>query len=437
MRSRAARLTLLILFIVSLGASAYLFWKGESMARAQAAALRSFEESARRTSRALLDMRAAQQAYVAAGQSGEFWPARVGQGIDSVRKGLIELRGRAGSPASVTELEAAVNTLDDFAQLDRRAREYSRTGQNLLASDLVFGDGLEMTGSIDARLEEARSTEIASREAAVATFRDRQIFALTAGAAAATLIVLLLLPAPETERRLSTISSMAETAAPAYAASSPLDQLDLDTEPESWSPPMPLSHPEPHLPAAEPVAEAASFAAAAPAPEHVPAQVRQAELPRTDFRGLASLCTDLARLMDSEQLPSLLDRASTVLDARGIILWIADPDGRELNPIVAHGYPAQLVTRLGTIPRDAENATAAAFRTSLLQTVDADDESSGAIAAPLVTPGGCVGVMAAELRWDADAAEARLAAAAIVAAQLATLVGPPARTHGRAEAAGA
>lgn len=436
MRSRAARLTLLILFIVSLGASAYLFWKGESMARAETAVLRSFEESARATSRALLDMRAAQQAYVAAGQAGDFWPARVGQGIDAVRKGLVELRGRAGTPEAVTELEAAGGTLDDFAQLDRRAREYTRTGQNLLASDLVFGDGLEMTRSIDARLEEARSTEITSREAAAATFRDRQIFALTAGAAAAVLVVLLLLPAPETERRLSTISSMAETAAPAYAASSPLDQLDLDTEPESWSPPMPSSPPEPRLPAAEPVAEAASFAAATPAPEHVPAQDRQAEPPPTDFRGLASLCTDLARLMDSEQLPSLLDRASTVLDARGIILWIADPDGRELNPIVAHGYPAQLVTRLGTIPRDAENATAAAFRTSLLQTVDADDESSGAIAAPLVTPGGCVGVMAAELRRDADTADSRLAAAAIVAAQLATLVGPPAR-HGRAEAAGA
>jgi hypothetical protein len=141
--------------------------------------------------------------------------------------------------------------------------------------------------------------------------------------------------------------------------------------------------------------------------------------------------------MDSEQLPSLLDRASTLLDARGIILWIADPDGRELNPIVAHGYPAQLVNRLGTIPRDAQNATAAAFRTSLLQTVNPDGGSTGAIAAPLVTAGGCVGVMAAELRRGADNAESRLAAAAIVAAQLATLVGPPARPHGTAEAAGA
>ena len=115
-----------------------------------------------------------------------------------------------------------------------------------------------------------------------------------------------------------------------------------------------------------------------------------------------------------------------MLDASGIILWIADPDGRELNPIFAQGYPQQLVTRLGTIPRDAENATAAAFRTSLLQTVMADEISRGAIAAPLVTSGGCVGVMAAEVRHDSERQDAMLAAATIVAAQLATLVGPPA-----------
>jgi GAF domain-containing protein len=55
----------------------------------------------------------------------------------------------------------------------------------------------------------------------------------------------------------------------------------------------------------------------------------------------------------------------------------------------------------------------------------ADEISGGAIAAPLVTPGGCVGVMAAEVRHDSERQDATLAAATIVAAQLATLVGPP------------
>jgi len=153
-------------------------------------------------------------------------------------------------------------------------------------------------------------------------------------------------------------------------------------------------------------------------------------LSATDFAGIASLCVDLARVVDTRALPSLLDRAALLLDASGIILWIADPDGRELNPIFAQGYPQQLVNRLGTISRDAQNATAAAFRTSLLQTVNADEFSGGAIAAPLVTPGGCVGVMAAEVRHNAERHDLMLAAATIVAAQLATLVGPPsARPH--------
>jgi hypothetical protein len=113
-----------------------------------------------------------------------------------------------------------------------------------------------------------------------------------------------------------------------------------------------------------------------------------------------------------------------VLDAPGIVLWIANPDGRELSPIVTHGYSPQTVVRLGTILRDAENATAAALRTSLLQTVATDTISNGAIAAPLVTPTGCVGIMAAEVRHHGEGPR-EAGGRSIIAAQLATLVGPP------------
>jgi GAF domain len=485
MKSRVARLTLLILFIVSLGATAYLFWNGEALAASQFAAVRSFDDQARTTTRALLDMRAAQRAYVAPGQAAERWPEKVAGGINAVRTGLSALRASALSPQAQTELDVALETLDDFTQLDRRAREYTRTGQNLLASDLVFGDCQKMTGAIDARLQEAREAEITAGDAAVATYRSRQAFALTAGAAASALVVLLLLPGAEptryepaftkiTDKDLSLADAlspwMAEevegpgaaggaraaaggdrrraaaagrTAEPAHrpvqvveAAGEGserrevdglrlrVDQSEIGPEVEGWSAPSRVA-------ATDPLMETSETVASAPAPREVQAE------PATDYRGLASLCTDLARVIDTQQLPSLLDRASTVLDARGIILWIADPDGRELNPIVAHGYPAQLVNRLGTIDRNAENATAAAFRTSLLQTVNADSESNGAIVAPLVTPAGCVGVMAAEVRHGGQREESRLAAAAIVAAQLATLVGPPARSQNRVEAAGA
>jgi hypothetical protein len=170
-------------------------------------------------------------------------------------------------------------------------------------------------------------------------------------------------------------------------------------------------------------------------PARTDASSKPASSSNINFGAVASVCGDLARVMDTHALPPLLGRAAELLDAPGIVLWIADPDGRELTPIVTHGYSQSMVLRLGTILRDDENATAAALRTSLLQTVDTDAVSNGAIAAPLVTPGGCVGIMAAEVRHHGEKDPAKLAAASIIAAQLATLVGPPStRAQARADA---
>jgi GAF domain-containing protein len=155
-----------------------------------------------------------------------------------------------------------------------------------------------------------------------------------------------------------------------------------------------------------------------------------------DLKLAADLCVELARVNDTQQIPSLLDRAAQVLDASGIVVWIADPDGRELVPTVAHGYPAAAIARVGAIPTDADNATAAAFRETRVRTVNSDALTGGAIVAPLVTPGGCVGVMAAEVRHERERSEEVRAIAAIVAAQLATLIGvtPAAAAQPKAKA---
>ena len=60
-------------------------------------------------------------------------------------------------------------------------------------------------------------------------------------------------------------------------------------------------------------------------------------------------------------LPALLGRAAQVLDASGVILWISA--GEQLFPVMGHGYDRNVMTRLAPIPRDAKNATAAAWRT--------------------------------------------------------------------------
>ncbi|MGH9314495.1 MAG: hypothetical protein ACRD1S_15025, partial [Vicinamibacterales bacterium] len=93
-------------------------------------------------------------------------------------------------------------------------------------------------------------------------------------------------------------------------------------------------------------------------------------------------------------------------------------------------YAPAALTRFGTIARDADNATAAAFREGTLKTVAADGPASGAIVAPLVTPSGCVGVMAAEVNAERERDAVTRALARIIAAQIAALLGaPPAATR--------
>ena len=411
MQSRAARLILLGLFLAAISTATFLFTKGNFEATSAAIDAKAFDTSARAIERGLLELHAAQRGYAAAGQAGDRWVARVAQTLEALRSNVQALRAQARTPEALAGLDATTAALNEFAKSDKRAAEYVRTDQRGLAGDVVFGDGMERTDAALTSVERVRLAELQAREALVETFRSRQVFALIAGAAASVLVVLLLVPrarsvpAAETPRASQTVEpehtlQSVPQPQPMIEVDVPMIEVDLPTRLSDEAP-------EPVL------ASLAHATVEAPPPA------------TTDFAGVASLCVDLARVVDTRALPSLLDRTASLLDASGIILWIADPDGRELNPIFAQGYPQQLVNRLGTIPRDAENATAAAFRTSLLQTVMADEISGGAIAAPLVTPGGCVGVMAAEVRNDSERQDAKLAAATIVAAQLATLVGPP------------
>jgi CHASE3 domain sensor protein len=419
MQSRAARLILLCFFLAAIATSAFLFWKGDAEASTAALQARTFDAASKTIERSLLDVRAGQRGYAAANQPGDRWIGKVAEGLESVRAGVQALRADVHVPEAQAALDVAAAALNEFAKSDKRAVEYVRNDQRQLASDVVFGDGLERSETALASLEQARVAELQAREAAVSIFRSRQVFALTAGAAAAVLAVLLLVPVA---KAAPVVAVQLARAAEPRRPSPPARDLELDDE--IVSVPRRIPDPEPTLASLTPADISAS-----PVPEveaePEPERLRLRLAPTTDFAGVASLCADLARVVDTRALPSLLDRTALLLDASGIILWIADPDGRELNPIFAQGYPQQLVNRLGTIPRDAQNATAAAFRTSLLQTVMADEISGGAIAAPLVTPGGCVGVMAAEVRNDSEREAATLAAATIVAAQLATLVGPP------------
>jgi hypothetical protein len=428
---------LLIVFLAAIGATSYLFWMSERDAGATRAAARSFDDSARAAIVSAHDLRAAQQAYVASGQGVDFWFTRTAAIQTELKRRIAALRSKATSSTSVSAFEDALGVLQDFEQMDGRAREQVRARKLLPASDLVFADGLDLTQKIDTAIEKGRVAESEAFDQELAAVNRRQGFSLVAGAAAGLLIVLLLLPVRD--RHAEPVGSLASTRLEdrrGLARVRPLEDEDWSpatpamTVPQSVAPTPPTAVVE----APTPLAIAAPEPVAAPA---APPQLIEVPVPlRVDVPEMARLCGDLARITDTRSLPGLLERTATLIDASGIVLWIADPDGRELAPIVTYGYPQQTVTRLGTIGRDAENATAAAFRTCLLQTVDADAVSGGALAAPLVTPSGCVGVMAAEVRDLGERDDVVLAAAGIVAAQLATLVGPPSARAMKSDVAG-
>jgi hypothetical protein len=106
-------------------------------------------------------------------------------------------------------------------------------------------------------------------------------------------------------------------------------------------------------------------------------------------------------------------------------VWVGDQDGIELAPVFTHGYSNEMTAQLGRVSRDSDNAIARAFRSAEARVVDGDDVATGAVVVPLLTPTGCAGVLALELRHGGERLECVRAAATILAAQLATLVSAP------------
>ncbi len=152
-----------------------------------------------------------------------------------------------------------------------------------------------------------------------------------------------------------------------------------------------------------------------------------------DILAAAHLCTELGRVENSREVKPLLQEAARILDAIGLIVWVWDPQVEELMPALSYGYSDKVLAQLPIIRRDADNATAAAFRSAQTCAIDGSDHDSGALAVPLLTSAGCAGVLAIELPHGSEQTRSVRAVATIVAAQLAPLIGgaqPPAvRPH--------
>ena len=372
MNTRLIRGLLLVIAIAIISAATYLVKQSDATLVADRAAADALREQARTLAGSIADMRTAQVAYVAHGQGADFWMGRVAKRLPALLQQMTDLGSKLTAPAAQAAFEPALASMDNFQKLDTRAQDFVKSGNGLLAADLIFSDGLETTTNATTQIDVALTEELQARQLAARDQRGQQL-AILGGSAGGVLLVMLIL-----------------TFSGAWAGSK-----------------QPAVTPRPLVEPAELSQRAAEFKPTPP-----------------NLLSAAQVCTDLARILESKQLPKLLERTAGVLEASGIIVWVADLAGSRLNAAMSFGYSDQVMARMGSIHRDANNAAAAAYRTGEMRIVNGDTFTNGALVMPLLTADGCIGVLSAEMKGGSEKDESSQALATIFAALLATLVSP-------------
>jgi hypothetical protein len=184
----------------------------------------------------------------------------------------------------------------------------------------------------------------------------------------------------------------------------------------AFNPPLRVSAP---MPLAETVViDAVDPPVVAPAP----APVQDPPAPNRDLDAIAGLCTALARVIDRNEIQQLLQEAAHELNAIGIIIWTWDTIADELRPALVHGYSSRVLAQLPPVRREADNVTAAAFRSGQTCEMKGGSDTSGALVVPLLTAEGCAGVLALELQPGTAQTRSNRAVATILASVLGQLV---------------
>ena len=344
----------------------------------------------------LVDLRGALHAYVAPGQGLPFWSGRSREAIDALRKSLIAVDGALPAGAS---LAGALDAVDQLVAAERRAREYAGRGETLLSADVIFTEVRDLVTSSVGEVQEARSRMATAHDRQASGLRREQALLATAAILTWIVVAILLMPAPPP---------------PPKKKDEWLDQLA-----ETIKKPIP-KEPLPRGTKLEPVAPVPLVQA----PPAVPPAPAEPSIPVKAVRAVGEICADLSALSDTGALDGALERASAVLKASGLIVWVASNDASALAPVATYGFDPKLVARIGRIPRDSSNMTAAAFRENTPRISAGTDTTPAALAVSLCGPSGPVGVLSVELQGGVPADEGRVALATIFAAQLSTLAAP-------------
>ena len=326
-------------------------------------------------------LRAAQAGYLATGQTPATWITRATDYATRVEADLGKLRVSSRATAARSHYDAALAALSRLNQIDGRARDLVRTDDRYRASDLIFMDAVEPLDRLTSAVDAARTAELAASRAEFNKILWMRWGALLAALLAAAGIVLAMVK-----------SRPVVVAKPPSTMAEMLKNL-----------PPPVKSPAPPAPPPPPLATVAS---------------------NSNLTEAADLCVDLARVADNRDVPALVERAAKVLDAKGLVLWTADSGGAVLKPSLTHGYSDKVLARLGPLLIDADNVTSLAYRSMRPQAMtSAVPGHSGALAVPIMTASGCIGVLAAETRQTRSGSEL-IPLAKIIAAQFAALIAP-------------
>ena len=376
MLARSLSAVVVVVLLLVGGGAALTVWQSQDRAEALAAAEREVLASLDRVSTALRALGAAQEAYVVPGQADQPWFSRVSAAIQQLYDELATLVSTTRSAGAPSGLQSLTTGVDGLLATDTQVRELIRINQELMAADVILGDGRAAVDAMVAdvlRLAEAERDAFAAGRGAA----ERGALEAVAAAGAVWLVGVLLLawrPARAVAAPVDTPATV-DDAAPAGAAR-----------------------------------RGADGAAVAP----------RMDQPALDLDAVTDVAAAIARVTAGDQVQPLLERARTALGASGLMLWMGA--GEELFPAVAAGYPPRVVRQLRPLPRSDGNAAVSAWTTGRVRTVAGDDVTSGAVVAPLFGVDRAIGVLAAEVPDGRQQRADVRAAVALVAAQLAGIV---------------
>lgn len=412
MRHTAVRWS--ILAIAVLAAAGCCYWAAtlEQRALDRRRALTVATIDARGLQSALADTRRALSAMASPGQAAVSWSRQATASIETARARLASLMATDGG----AHLRDHADRLDKLADAEARLRDNAVSGRALMASDVAFGEALPHVDALDHQVAETIGSMIETADRDLAATRDQQILALAGALGVLGVAAVLLTPAPRRRDEAPETASAGDVGVD-LAITAPATAAPAVTTSAPWAAEL-VASAQPVSPAAASTAAPWTSSVASPAPVVV------AAAPRVDLAPLAAACDALARLADGDKLAGVLDTVRPALGARGIAVWLADAGQRTLMVVASSGYERRVVERFPVVSITDTNPTARAFASARPVTTPARAGQPGAVAVPIAGARGASGVLTLEMVGERDAGTDVLAAAGIVASQLATLLEP-------------